>query len=59
MAKITEIFGDYILNLSLDQVKNLLKSLKIADLQSKKELLREYAEIKKIQLTEADYNFFN
>jgi hypothetical protein len=59
MAKITEIFGDYIINLQLNEVKNLLKSLRVADPQSKKELLREYAEIKKINLSQDDYNFLD
>ena len=55
MALIDQIFGSIVYDLSLDEVKRLIRSLKMANLENKKYLLKEWSKFKNYRLSNQDF----
>jgi len=57
MAFIDEIFGQFVYEFNFDQIKKFIKDIKILPLWRKKQMLREWAAVKGIELKDEDYKF--
>lgn len=55
MSLVTELFGMDVLNKSLDELKELIKAMPPAQRERRSYLLKDFARIKNIELTQQDF----